>query len=130
MEETNIRYGAAQHTDVLHMTGGLRSFKDNAGWLIAPLPGDVERRHVGPIPDVLVVETCKMLGVLPFGADEVNESEPLLPVRVWNPFTGQPPLDNQPADTWAWVAHSGGRRATTIMLRSLGTHRSASERRP
>jgi hypothetical protein len=88
------------------MTGGLRGFRTDAGWLIGPLPSDNEPRHIGPVPDAQFVGTCEKLGVLLFGSDEVNETDPLLPIRVWTPLLGQPLLTHQPADTWTFVKHS------------------------
>jgi hypothetical protein len=106
LKATNLKYGTTQHRDFLHMTGGLRGLKTDGGWLVVPLPGELELRHIGPIPDAQFLQTCQQLGVSLFGGDEVSETDPLLPARVWTPLLGQPLLQHQPADTWAWIEHS------------------------
>jgi hypothetical protein len=106
LKGTNFKYGTTHHRNFLHMTGGLRGGKTTAGWLIAPFPSETEPRHIGPIPDAQFVATCEELGVRLFGGDEVNDTDPLLPTRVWTPLLGQPLLSYQPADTWTFVEHS------------------------
>jgi hypothetical protein len=108
VKATNFKKSVGgRRSSFLHMTGGLRGVKTNAGWLIGPLPGEhPELRCMGPVPDTEVVALCDKLGVILFGADDVTEVDPQLPSRVWTSFTGRPPLAEQPAHTWAWVAHS------------------------
>ncbi|MGC1779286.1 MAG: hypothetical protein WBB34_15195 [Xanthobacteraceae bacterium] len=106
LKGTDIKYGTTQHREYLHMTGGLLGVKAKGGWLIGPLPGEAGPRHIGPIFDAQIAGACQRLGTSVFGADEVSETDPLLPSRVWTPILGIPRLEHQPADTWAWVEHA------------------------
>jgi hypothetical protein len=99
----NVRYGAVSRRDFFHMTGGLRGVRSPDGWMIGPMQCQSGATYCGPLPEEQIVATCKELGVMLFGADEISSQEQLLPTRIWTPLLGVPRV-GQPADAWGMIA--------------------------
>jgi hypothetical protein len=101
---TNILQGLVQVRDTLHITGGIRGWATREGWLLGPVLGAAASSVViGPVPETDLKAICQELGLAAFGKDQISQTEPLLPARVWTPILGPPRLTHQPADTWAWM---------------------------
>jgi hypothetical protein len=120
---TNIRPGLVQVRDALHITGGVRGWATREGWLLGPLPGNGGSNVViGPVTESGIEAICRELGLAAFGKDQISQTDPLLPARVWMPILGPPELAHQPADTWAWIvaaAHAAGDNEYGMLARKV-----------
>ena len=119
---SNLRRGTTRVRDEMHLTGGLRSHRAGSGWMIGPFSAPQGLGEIGEVPDSGVARIAAELGVMAFGVEEISETDPNLPSRIWRPLFGLPQLKHQPADTWGMItssAHRGGDPAFAMLARYI-----------
>jgi hypothetical protein len=90
--------------------------------MVFPLNRGTSLHAFGPVADEQIQALCNELKVFMFGADQISDSDPYLPARIWTPLLGVPRFKYQPDDSWsmiAFVAKSAGDETYGSLAKNL-----------